>query len=72
LHAQPSGKGAYPVEITIDPIKEDELSVLKNLFEFAVYDLSELNKANIKKTGLYEPKTGKRTFLVHTQFTIAF
>ncbi|TMV43392.1 GNAT family N-acetyltransferase [Paenibacillus mesophilus] len=44
------------MEIAIDPIKEEELSVLNNLFEFAAYDLSEFSKANIKKTGLYEPK----------------
>jgi predicted acetyltransferase len=42
--------------LTIYPITEDEVTVIQNLFEFAVYDLSELNNANIKKSGLFEPK----------------
>jgi predicted acetyltransferase len=42
--------------MTIHPITEDEVNVIQNLFEYAVYDLSELNNANIKKSGRFEPK----------------
>jgi predicted acetyltransferase len=44
------------VEIVLSKLEEHEISVMQNLFEFAVYDLSELNKMNIRKSGLFEPK----------------
>jgi hypothetical protein len=42
--------------MAIHPITEDEVNVIQNLVEYAVYDLSELNDANIKKSGRFEPK----------------
>lgn len=34
--------------LTIYPITEDEVTVIQNLFEFAVYDLSELNMRGVR------------------------
>ncbi|WP_281365200.1 hypothetical protein [Paenibacillus foliorum] len=41
------------MEVVLNTLKEEEIPVLKNLFEFVAYDLSELNKASVKEMGLY-------------------
>ncbi|SFL34594.1 Predicted acetyltransferase [Paenibacillus sp. 1_12] len=44
------------MEIELCRLKEKEIPILTNLFEFAAYDLSEFNYSNVKRSGLFEPK----------------
>ncbi|RUS45852.1 hypothetical protein [Cohnella sp. AR92] len=58
------------MELVLKEIKEEELPVLQNLFEFVAYDLSEFNKSNIKPSGMFEPKISAKELYNDKNFYI--
>ncbi|MGO4106266.1 GNAT family N-acetyltransferase [Paenibacillus sp. YAF4_2] len=60
------------MSVLLEKIMEEGLDVLKNLFEFAAYDLSELSRSTINETGSYISNLNYREWYGDPNYNLYF
>lgn len=58
--------------VELERITEEGLDALKNLIEFAAYDLSELNRSNINEKGSYISNLNYRDWYEDPNYNLCF
>jgi predicted acetyltransferase len=64
--------GSDRLTVVLEKIMEEGLDALKNLFEFAAYDLSELNRSNINEKGSYISNLNYRDWYEDPNYNLYF